>query len=79
MTSIDSGRVESLARKSMVLKEAWLREHQAAMAERLAANVEVRKRWLESDPIKVSQSQHKHQAVGDVRLSSPTSLRETPA
>ena len=55
MTIIDRGRVEALARKSKVLMDGWLRERQEALAERLAANVEVKKRWMESDPIEVSQ------------------------
>jgi len=75
MASIDRGRVEALARKSKVLMDGWLRERQAAMAERLAANVEVRKRWMESDPIEVRQSQRVHPATADVRTSFPTSLK----
>jgi len=75
MTIIDRGRVEALARKSKVLVDGWLRERQEALAERLAANVAVKKRWMESDPIEVSQRQCVHPANADVRTNSPTSLK----
>ena len=75
MTSIGRGRVEALARKSKVLRDGWLRERQEAMAERLTANAEVKKRWMESDPIEVRQSQCGHPANADLLTSSPTSLK----
>ncbi len=57
MTNIEREQIESLARKSVVLREMWLRERQAVLTEQLAANAEVKKRWDLSDPIEVRQRQ----------------------
>ncbi len=57
MTNTERVQIESLARKSVVLREAWLRERQAVLTEQLAANAEVKKRWDLSDPIEVIQRQ----------------------
>ncbi len=57
MTNIERVQIESLARKSVVLREMWLRERQAVLTEQLAANAEVKKRWDLSDPIEVTQRQ----------------------
>lgn len=55
MTNIERKQIEALARKSVVLREQWLRERQAVLTEQLAANTEVRQRWELSDPIEVNQ------------------------
>lgn len=57
MTNIEHEQIQSLARKSVVLREAWLRERQAVLTEQLTANAEVKKRWDLSDPIEVKQRQ----------------------
>jgi hypothetical protein len=56
MTNSEREQIESLARKSVILREAWLRERQAVLTEQLAANDEVRKRWRLSDPIEIKQA-----------------------
>jgi hypothetical protein len=56
MTNIERAQIESLARKSVILREAWLRERQEVLTEQLAANDEVRKRWRLSDPIEIKQA-----------------------
>ncbi len=55
MTNTDRVQIESLARKSVVLREMWLRERQAVLTEQLTANAEVKKRWDLSDPIEITQ------------------------
>ena len=57
MTNNEREQIEALARKSVSLREAWLRERQEFLSEQLAANNEVKKRWELSDPIEVSQRQ----------------------
>lgn len=57
MTNTEREQIEALAHKSVILREAWLRERQAVLTEQLAANVEVKKRWNLSDPIEVTQRQ----------------------
>ena len=57
MTNNEREQIEALARKSVSLREAWLRERQEVLSEQLAANNEVKKRWELSDPIEVSQRQ----------------------
>jgi hypothetical protein len=57
MTHTERVKIETLARKSVVLRELWLRERQAALTEQLAANVEVKKRWDLSDPIEITKRQ----------------------
>jgi hypothetical protein len=56
MTNSEREQIESLARKSVILREAWLRERQEVLTEQLAANDEVRKRWRLSDPIEIKQA-----------------------
>lgn len=56
MTTIEREQLEAMARKSVLLREAWLRERQAVLTEQLAANDEVKKRWRLSDPIEIKQT-----------------------
>ena len=56
MTNIEREQIESLARKSVILREIWLRERQEVLDEQLAANTEVKKQWNLSDPIEGKQS-----------------------
>ena len=56
MTTLEREQIEALARKSVILREAWLRERQAVLTEQLAANDEVKKRWRLSDPIEIQQA-----------------------
>lgn len=57
MNNIEREQIESLARKSIVLRDMWRRERQTVITEQLAANAEVKKRWDSSDPIEVTQRQ----------------------
>ena len=57
MTNNEREQIEALARKSVSLREAWLRERQEFLSEQLAANNEVKKRWELSDPIEINQRQ----------------------
>ncbi len=57
MTNIEREQIESLARKSVVLREAWLRERQAVLTDQLSANDEVKKRWDLSTPVEITQRQ----------------------
>ncbi len=45
MTNIEREQIEALARKSVTLREVWLRERQESLSEQLTANNEVKKRW----------------------------------
>ncbi|MBL8204690.1 MAG: hypothetical protein JNM09_10710 [Blastocatellia bacterium] len=45
MTNIEREQSEALARKSVVLREVWLRERQESLSEQLTANAEAKKRW----------------------------------
>ena len=56
MTNTEREQIESLARKSVILREAWLRERQETLTEQLAANDEVKERWRLSNPIEVEQA-----------------------
>ncbi len=57
MTNIEREQIESLARKSVVLREAWRRERQAVLTDQLSANDEVKKRWDLSTPVEITQRQ----------------------
>ena len=57
MTNIEHEQIQSLARKSVVLREVWLRDRQTIITEQLAANAEVKKRWDSPDPLEVRQRQ----------------------
>lgn len=57
MTNIELERMEEIARKSLILREIWLRERQIGLTEQLAANEKVKKQWELSDPIEVTQRQ----------------------
>jgi hypothetical protein len=56
MTNNEREQIKSLARKSVILREAWLRERQETLTEQIAANEEAKERWRLSDPIEVTQS-----------------------
>ncbi len=55
MTNTERVQIESLAHKSVVLREMWLRERQSVLTEQLTANAEVKKRWDLSDPLEITQ------------------------
>ncbi len=61
MTNIEREQIEALARKSVTLREVWLRERQEVLDEQVAANDEVKKRWKSSDPLQVLQRQAGHE------------------
>lgn len=57
MTNIEREQIEALARKSVTLREVWLRERQEVLDEKIAANDEVKKRWESSVPLTALQQQ----------------------
>lgn len=57
MTIIDREEMATHVRQSTVLQESCQTERQLRLAEQLVANAETKRRWLESNPIEVSQSQ----------------------
>ena len=57
MTNIEHEQIEVLARKSVVLREAWRRERREALSRQLTENNEVKKRWELSDPIEIIERQ----------------------
>lgn len=57
MTSIERKKIEALARKARAVREVWLREREEGLAVQLAANVEVKRCWIESDTTGAGQSQ----------------------
>jgi hypothetical protein len=56
MMNNEREQIEALARKSVNLRDLWLRERQEAITDQLAANAEVKKRWEASDPVEVNQN-----------------------
>ena len=57
MTSVEREKIAELASKSLILREAWLRERQDSLSNQLAANEKVKKKWELSSPIEVIQPQ----------------------
>jgi hypothetical protein len=49
MTSKDREQFEALARMAEALQKVWLRERKERRAVQLAADAEIRRRWIESD------------------------------
>ena len=57
MTNVEREKIAALTGKSLILREAWLRERQVVLAAQLAANDKVKQRWELSEPIEVIQRQ----------------------
>ena len=57
MASVNREKREALVRKADALRTDWLMAREEHLAEQLAANVEVRRVWIDSDPVRVGQSQ----------------------
>ena len=53
LTSVNSPGLEAIV-LTTITKEVWLRERQQQLARQLIANADVRRRWIEADPIEVS-------------------------
>ena len=70
MTTIHRERIAEQVHKSMVEWERWHKERQLILAEQLAANAEIKRRWIESDPIEVRQSQRNYNASARASLST---------
>ena len=49
MTSVEREKFEVLQRQAKLLREVWLRMREERRAGELAANAEVRRRWVESN------------------------------
>ena len=75
MTTIDQERIAVQVCKSMVGWERWRKERQRMLAEQLAANVEIKQRWMESDPIEVRQSPLSYNASAQVRALPSSSAK----
>jgi len=56
MASVNRERADALVRKALALRTAWLLAREENRVEQLAANVEIRKVWIESDSIWAKQS-----------------------
>jgi hypothetical protein len=59
VASINRAKLEVLMQKARALREVWLRERKERLAIQLAANAELRRRWMESDLIAVHVTQSK--------------------
>lgn len=68
MTIIDRERVTVLTRKTKEAVEVWRRERKEALARQLAANVEIKQRWMEANPIEISQRQQGDHANAPVQV-----------
>ena len=49
MAIVDCERMEELVHKAKALRTVWLLAREEQLAEQLAANVEIRRVWIESD------------------------------
>ena len=49
MTSANNGRPEVPSQTANRLRDGWLNDRKQGLAAQLAANIEVRRRWMESD------------------------------
>lgn len=65
MAVVDSERMEELVRKTKDLRTDWLLTREEHRVEQLAANVEVRRMWIESDPTWFEQSQLRRFAIAE--------------
>jgi hypothetical protein len=57
MAIVNRERPEDLVLKAKALRTVWLLEREEHRVQQLAANVEVRRVWIESDPIWTDQDQ----------------------
>jgi hypothetical protein len=73
MTSKDREQFERLARMAEALQKVWLRERKERRAVQLAADAEIRRRWIESD-----SSQSEAESSGQPGDEPPTSKRRFP-
>ncbi len=69
MTSIDREGIKVQTRKAKDLADVWLRERKEGLARQLAANAEIKQRWLESNPIEISQRQRGYHANVQTRAA----------
>lgn len=74
MMSTDHKQIKETPHKSRDLMDVWVRERKEVLAKQLADNAEVKKRWIESEPIKVSQSQCGYSANAEVRTGIEVDL-----
>lgn len=65
MAVVNREKMEALVRKAKALRTAWLLTREESRAEQLAANVEVRRVWQESDSTRSLQSQLGRFAIVD--------------
>ena len=62
MIRIDCEQIKVQTRKAKELAAVWISERKEALARQLAANAEIKQRWLTSNPIEVSQQQRGYHA-----------------
>lgn len=72
LTSINRERVKAQTSKAKDLADVWLRERKEALARQLAANAEIKQRWLASNPIEISQQQCGYHASATVQSGVKT-------
>ncbi len=56
MASVNRERMEALVREANTSRNVWLLAREEHRVEQLAANVEVRRAWIESEPAWARQS-----------------------
>ena len=57
MASVNREKRDALVRKADALRTDWLMLREEHLAEQLAANIEVRKVWIDSDPVRAGEVQ----------------------
>lgn len=62
MTIIVRNQEKELTRNTKDAIDVWRRERRAELARQLAANAEIKQRWMQSNPIEISQRQSGYHA-----------------
>lgn len=73
MASIDRKGLMAPDRKAAALQMVWLREREEQRRMQIAANAEIRRRWVESDSLEnedTSAAEHRKETDHDSRDSS---------
>ncbi len=75
MTNINREQVKAMTRQAKDLMDVWVRERKEVLAEQLAANADIKQRWLASNPIEVSQQQRAYHANPQVQTSAAVAAK----
>ncbi len=60
VATIDRKQVKAPTRQARDLMDVWVLERKELLARQLAANAEIKQRWLASNPIEISQRQRSY-------------------